>query len=76
MSRGCWKALAWPGGSRNRRTVMKKQEDKDKPIVRLRPSSYQPSKAELEENVRIDTTPEKLLCAVGTQVRITTIERD
>ena len=30
---------------------------KDKPAVRLKPSSYQPSKAEMEEDIGIDTTP-------------------
>ena len=42
----------------------------DKPIVRLRPSSYQPSKAELEEEVRIDATPQELLRAVVRDVKI------
>ena len=31
-----------------------------KPVVRLRPAKYQPTKAELEEDVGIDTTPEEL----------------
>ena len=31
-----------------------------KPIVRLRPASYQPTRAELEEDMSIDTTPEEL----------------
>ena len=30
---------------------------KDKPAVRLKPSSYQPSKAEMEEDIGIDTRP-------------------
>lgn len=47
---------------------------KDKPLVRLRPSSYQPSKAEKEEDIRIDTTPERLLQAAVRDVRIGTIE--
>ena len=33
---------------------------KDKPVVRVRPATYQPSKAELEEDISIDTTPEEL----------------
>ena len=33
---------------------------KDKPTVRVRPATYQPSKVELEEDVSIDTTPEEL----------------
>ena len=32
----------------------------DKPTVRVQPATYQPSKAELEEDVGIDTTPEEL----------------
>ena len=32
----------------------------DKPTVRVQPATYQPSKAELEEDVSIDTTPEEL----------------
>ena len=32
---------------------------KDKPTVRVRPATYQPSKAELEEDVSTDTTPEE-----------------
>ena len=43
---------------------------KDKPAVRLKPSSYQPSKAEMEEDIGIDTTPEDLLRAVVSDVRI------
>ena len=45
---------------------------KDKPAVRLKPSSYQPSKAEMEEDIGIDTTPEDLLRAVVCDVRIDT----
>ena len=43
---------------------------KDKPAVRLKPSSYQPSKAEMEEDIGIDTTPKDLLRAVVCDVRI------
>ena len=43
---------------------------KDKPAVRLKPSSYQPSKAEMEEDIGIDTTPEDLLRAVVCDVKI------
>ena len=32
----------------------------DNPVVRVQPATYQPSKAELEEDVSIDTTPEEL----------------
>ena len=41
-----------------------------KPVVRLKPSSYQPSKAELEEDARTDTTPEALLRAAVADVRV------
>ena len=40
------------------------------PIVRIKPSSYQPSKAELEEDVRVDASPEELARAVLRQVRV------
>ena len=36
----------------------------------IQPSSYQPSKAEMEEDIGIDTTPEDLLRAVVCDVRI------
>ena len=42
----------------------------DKPVVQLKPSSYQPSKAELEEDVRIDTTPQALLRAAVADVTL------
>lgn len=43
------------------------------PTVRLKSSRYQPSKAELEEEIRIDATPERLAKAV---VRTVQIERE
>ena len=46
------------------------EKTRDKPAVRLKPSSYQPSKAEMEEDIGIDTTPENLLRAVVREVRI------
>ena len=42
----------------------------DKLAVRLKPSSYQSSKAEMEEDIGNSTTPEDLLCAVVCDVRI------
>ena len=36
----------------------------DRPTVRLKPSGYQPTKAELEEPLKIDATPEELALAV------------
>ena len=41
-----------------------------KPVVRVRPYSYQPNKAELEEDVRVDATPEELARAVLRPVKI------
>ena len=41
-----------------------------KPAVRLKPSSHQPSEAEMEEDIGIDATPENLLRAVVRNVRI------
>ena len=38
--------------------------------VRLRPRSYRPSRAELEEDMRIDATPEELASAILTPVRV------
>ena len=46
------------------------EKTRGKPAVRLKPSSYQPSKAEMEEDIGIDTTPENLLRAVVRDVRI------
>ena len=42
----------------------------DRPTIRLKRSSYQPSKAELEEEVRIPTTPEHLARILGREVNI------
>ena len=46
------------------------EKTRGKPAVRFKPSSYQPSKAEMEEDIGIDTTPENLLRAVVRNVRI------
>ena len=40
------------------------------PTVRIKSSRYQPSKAELEEEIHIDATPEELAKAVLKQVKI------
>ena len=45
-------------------------QPKEKPVVRLKRSGYQPSKAEMEEDVSIDATPEAVARAVLTPVRI------
>ena len=41
-----------------------------RPTVRLKPSSYQTTKAELEEPLEIDATPEELALAVLQPVRV------
>ncbi len=55
---------------------MSDRDKTDTPTVRLKPSSYQPSKAELEEPVTVpeDTTPEDLARAVVTPVNV--VEED
>lgn len=40
------------------------------PVVRAKPHSYQPSKAELEEPVKVDATPQRLALAAVTPVRV------
>ena len=40
------------------------------PVVRIKPSSYQPSRKELKEEIRVDATPEELARAVLRQVRV------
>ena len=49
---------------------------KDKPVVRVRPATYQPSKAELEEDVSIDTTPEELARMALQPMTVKTIGED
>ena len=44
--------------------------NKPKPEVRIKPREYQPNNAELEEDVRIDATPDDLARAVLRQVRV------
>lgn len=39
----------------------KPKEPIEKEVVHVEPSAYQPSKAEMEEDLRIDATPEELL---------------
>ena len=42
----------------------------DKPVVKVKHSSYQPSKAELNEDMRVDASPEDIARAVGRQVEV------
>ena len=65
----------------NRKTGSKDHEPtttmtKNKPVVRLKPVTYQPAKAELEEDVSIDTTPENLAKVALRPVTIKTIGGD
>ena len=50
-------------------------KNEPKPVVELMPSSYLPSKAELEEEVHIDATPEELARAVLRQVVVREAEQ-
>ena len=42
----------------------------DRTTVQVRPFSYQPSKAELEEDVSVDATPEVLADCLGRTVAV------
>ena len=42
----------------------------EKPEVRVKPFEYQPSKAEREERVHIDATPEEVIRAAFRQVKV------
>ena len=42
----------------------------DKPVVRVSPCSCQPGKAELEEHVSAETTPEKVRAALMQPVKV------
>ena len=44
--------------------------DKEKPVVEVKDTQYQPTKAELEEDIRINTSPEELLKAVVRDVKV------
>ena len=49
---------------------------KPKPVVWVRPATYQPSKAELEEDMSIETTPEELAARALRPVTIKTTGKD
>ena len=49
---------------------------KQEPVVRLRHASYQPTKAELEEDMSIDATPEELAKVAFRPVTVKTIGED
>ena len=44
---------------------------KPAPIVRVKPRSYQPTKADMERDVSIDATPDELARAVLRPVKVT-----
>ena len=44
--------------------------DAPRPEVHVKPTTYQPSKAELEEQIRLDATPEELARAVMQPVTV------
>ena len=46
------------------------QNEIDRPEIRVKPYSYQPSKAELEEAVKIDATPDELVQSVLRPVKV------
>ena len=48
----------------------------DKPVVRVQPATYQPSKAELEADVGIDATPEELAWVALQPMTMKTIGED
>ena len=45
-------------------------DSKNVPVIRVKPHAYQPSKAELEEPIHIDATPQQLAKAAVTPIRI------
>ena len=45
-----------------------KLKNSNKPVVKVRQRSYQPSKAELEEKIKISATPEQLAKAAVSDV--------
>ena len=49
---------------------------KDKLVVRVRPATYQPSKAELEKDIGIDATPEELARVALQSMTVKTVGED
>ena len=50
--------------------------DKHKPDLWIRSPKYQPTKAEMEEDVRVDATPEELAKAILRPVNVRYIGED
>ena len=42
----------------------------DRPIIRVKPHSYQPSMADLEAPINLSATSEQIVCAAVTPARI------
>ena len=55
---------------RKRRSNKEEVVGSPPPTVRIKSSRYQPTKEELEEEVQIPTTPERLAKALGRKVNI------
>ena len=58
------------GPNESREIHVTKPASTDRPTIRVKPHSYQPSKAELETPIRTSATPEQLARAAVTPVRI------
>ena len=48
----------------------------EKTAVTVKPFSYQPSKAELEEDMSVDATPDELLDCIGRSMAVTKPDTD
>lgn len=53
---------------------MTKDDQNKKPVVEVRPFSYQPSKAELEEDVCVDASPEEIRDALMRSVTVVEVD--
>ena len=50
--------------------MKKKEENPERPIVKIKPSRYQPNKAELNADVSVPTTPEHLAKCITRTVNV------
>ena len=46
------------------------KQPEEKPVVKVRPYNYQPSKAELEEEITVDASPEQIRDALMRPVNV------
>ena len=65
-----WQSSEHTGDARDMDEEPTAQALKTRLTVTVKPSSYQPSKAELEADMSIDTTPEKLAQAIKTTTAV------